>query len=58
MTERVAERVRRLLSEQPGLSVLFTTAISPDSYHQGAAVLFLHPVHRPLVEELRAQAHA
>jgi hypothetical protein len=55
MAERVAERVRRLLREQPGLEIRFTEAIRPDSYYQGPVVLFLHPTHQALVDELRAE---
>jgi hypothetical protein len=49
--------VRRLLVEQPSIDVRFTAAIAPESFHHavrpGASVLFLHPVHRELVEQLR-----
>ncbi|KTS07791.1 chemotaxis protein CheY [Microbacterium testaceum] len=57
MPERVSERVRRLLVEQPSIDVRFTAAIAPESFHHAVrpsgAVLFLHPVHRDLVEQLR-----
>ena len=60
MTERVAERVRRLLHENPELSWFDTTgkatAITRDSYYQGPVVLFLHPTHQALVDELRAES--
>ena len=54
MTERVAERVRRLLHENPELEIRFTEAITRDSYYQGPVVLFLHPTHQALVDELRS----
>ncbi|WP_231848086.1 chemotaxis protein CheY [Microbacterium testaceum] len=57
MPERVSDRVRRLLVEQPDIVVRFTAAIAPESFHHAVrpngAVLFLHPVHRELVEQLR-----
>ena len=56
MAERVADRVRRLLHEQPELEVVFTDALTTDSYlhsGRGRPVLFLHPSHRQLVDELR-----
>jgi len=57
MPERVAAHVQRLLSEHPDLEVRFTFAIAPDSHHygnrSGRAILFLHPTHRRLVEEIR-----
>ena len=56
MTERVAERVRRLLHENPELEIRFTEAITRDSYYQGPVVLFLHPTHQALVGELRAES--
>lgn len=56
MTERVAERVRRLLHENPELEIRFTEAITRDSYYQGPVVLFLHPTHQALVDELRAES--
>ncbi len=51
----MAERVRRLLHERPEIEVRFTEGITPDSYYQGSAVLFLHPTHQALVDELRAE---
>ena len=58
MTERVAEQVRRLLHEQPELEVVFTDALTADSYlhsgRSGRPVLFLHTAHRQLVDELAA----
>ncbi|MFV9425131.1 MULTISPECIES: chemotaxis protein CheY [Microbacterium] len=43
--------------EQPSIDVRFTAAIAPESFHHAVrpsgAVLFLHPVHRDLVEQLR-----
>lgn len=53
---RVAERVRRLLHENPELEIRFTEAITRDSYYQGPVVLFLHPTHQALVDELRAES--
>ena len=59
MTERVAEQVRRLLHEQPELEVVFTDALTADSYlhswRSGRPVLFLHTAHRQLVDELRGR---
>jgi len=57
MTERVAERVKRLMREHPGVVVHFTDAVRADSYHysmsRGHPEVFLHPVHEQLVNELR-----
>ncbi len=43
--------------EQPEIVVRFTAAIAPESFHHAVrsngAVLFLHPVHRDLVDQLR-----
>ena len=59
MTERVAEQVRRLLHEQPELEVVFTDALTADSYlhsgRSGRTVLFLLTAHRQLVDELRGR---
>lgn len=52
MTERVADVVRRILNEQPTITIRFTFAIRPDSYHHGRDTLFLHPNHRPVVERI------
>lgn len=56
MVERLRDRVRRLLREQPSTEIYFTDAIREDSYFQsprdGRPALFLHSSHRRLVEEL------
>lgn len=55
MTERVAERIRRLLRDQPDVEIRFTDGIRADSYHFGPGVLYLHPTHRSLVDQLRSE---
>lgn len=61
MTERVAERVTRLLHEHPDAEVHFTAAVTRDSYlfsmSSGKPEIFVHPLHEALVAALRA-AHA
>ncbi len=56
MAEHVYDRVRRLLREEPSTRIHFTDAITAGSYYNGTrpegSVLFLHPSHRPLVDEL------
>jgi len=57
VTERVAERVKRMMRDHPDMVVHFTAAVRPDSYHysmsSGHPEVFLHPVHEPLVSDLR-----
>lgn len=59
MTMRLRGRLRELFGEQPDTFVIFTDAITADSYfhaaHRGGSVLFLHSLHRQLVLELRMQ---
>ncbi|QOC26603.1 chemotaxis protein CheY [Microbacterium hominis] len=58
MAERVAERVARLMAEHPDITVRFTSAVTADSYlfsmSRSIPVIFMNPVHEPLVESLRA----
>ncbi|AUG30836.1 MULTISPECIES: chemotaxis protein CheY [Microbacterium] len=58
MAERVAERVARLMAEHPDIMVRFTSAVTADSYlfsmSRSIPVIFMNPVHEPLVESLRA----
>lgn len=58
MAERVAERVARLMTEHPDITVRFTSAVTADSYlfsmSRSIPVIFMNPVHQPLVESLRA----
>ena len=56
MTERVRDAVRRILRDDPTIEVCYTFAIRPDSFHQGTAVLFVHPSHELDVAEARARA--
>lgn len=57
MTERVAERVTRLLQAHPDADVNFTTAVRRDSYlftmSSGKPEIFVHPLHEQLVVDLR-----
>lgn len=58
MVARVAEVVRRVLGDDPATEVRYTEAIAADSFYlgtrDGRPVLYLHPNHRQLVDELRA----
>lgn len=57
MAERVRDRVRRLLQDDPSLEIHYTDAIRLDSYFQstrnGRPALFLHSSHQSFVDELR-----
>lgn len=56
MTERVAQRLRQMLRERPDIEIRFTDGNTPDSYHLGPAILFLHPTHQRLVDQLRGRS--
>jgi len=44
--ERVDQKIRVLLENDPGIDVRYTSAVTPDSYWARGRTLFVHPSHR------------
>ena len=58
---RTLAAIRRALLEDPDVDIRFVDAITVDSHllstHGQALILFVHPQHRELVDELRQVTH-